>query len=258
MGISDAKRVVIKIGTSTLTHKNGAINLRRIDKIAQVLSGLKNSGREVVLVSSGAIAVGCGKLRLSERPASVEGKQAASAVGQCSLMSIYDRCFSEYSQTVAQILLTRDVIDDSVMYENAHNTFEQLIKMGVIPIVNANDTVSTAEVEMENDCLSANVAVITGAGALIMLTDTDGLYDSDPRKNPDAKLISVVKKVDEELISGAGSAGTSRGTGGMRTKLEAAKFAVEHGIYAAIISGEDPALLYDVMDGKPAGTLFEI
>ncbi len=258
MGISEARRVVVKIGTSTLTFKNGNLNLRRIDKIAQVLSGLKNSGREVVLVSSGAISVGCGKLRLDKRPETIEGKQAAAAIGQCNLMAIYDRCFSEYSQIVAQVLLTRDVIDDGVMHNNARNTFEQLIKLGVIPIVNANDTVSTAEVELENDCLSANVAVITNADALIILTDTDGLYDSDPRKNPDAKLIPVVKKIDDILMASAGSKGTSRGTGGMKTKLEAAKYATENGIYTAIISGEDPTLLYDVIEGKPVGTLFEI
>lgn len=258
MGIEASKRIVVKVGTSTLTFKNGKMNLQRIDKIARVLSGLKNAGKEVILVSSGAISVGCGELRLSQRPQTVEGKQAVAAVGQCNLMSIYDRCFSEYSQVVAQILLTSDVIDDSVMYKNACNTFEELIKMNVIPIVNANDTVSTAETEMENDFLSANVAVITGADALIIMTDTDGLYDSDPRINKDAKLISIVKNIDDTLMQSAGSKGTPRGTGGMRTKLEAARFSMQHKIYTAIISGEDPALVYSVLEGKSVGTLFDV
>ena len=265
MDISQAKRVVVKIGTSTLTYKSGKMNLERISKITQVLSGLKNSGKEIVLVSSGAIAVGTGRLNLSERPRDIRERQAMAAVGQCNLMAIYDRCFSEYSQVVAQILLTRDVFNDNLSRNNARGTFNQLLSIGVIPIVNENDAISTDELEFtdqdgisfgDNDCLSAYVAILTGADALIMLTDTKGFYDSDPRVNKDAKLIERVDVIDDALFSLAGEGGSSRGTGGMRSKLTAARLATESGICTSIIPGDNPAILYDLLNGNPAGTMF--
>lgn len=256
MKLSQAKRIVIKIGTSSLTHPNGKPNLRRFEKLARVLCDLKNAGKEIVLVSSGAISVGCNRLGLEQRPQDTRGKQAAAAVGQCDLMSIYDRLFGEYGQVSAQILLTRDVIDDEHRKENVINTFSELLKLGVIPIVNENDTVSVEEIEFgDNDKLSAIVAVITGADALIILTDIDGLYDRDP-KLPGAKKIAEVHEINEALLSIAGGSGSNRGTGGMHSKLEAAKLSMDHSITTVIASCADLENLYRILDDEPIGTQF--
>lgn len=255
--LADAKRVVMKIGTSTLTYETGRINIRRFEKLCKTLSDIKNSGREIVLVSSGAVAVGVAKLGLPSRPQDTPSKQAAAAVGQCELMYLYDKLFLEQSHKVAQVLLTRDVLERENRAANARNTFERLFDMGAIPIVNENDTVSTEELEFgDNDTLSAMVAVLTGAEGLILLSDIDGLYAQDPRKNPDAPLIPLVTEIDQRIESIAGGSGSDRGTGGMSTKIQAAKIALAHGVPMAIVNGADPGLLYDLLEGKPAGTLF--
>jgi len=250
-------KTVIKIGTSTLTYQNGCVNIRRIESLCKIVADLMNAGNQVILVSSGAIGMGVGKLNLKERPKDIAGKQAAAAVGQCELMAVYDRLFGEYGQTTAQVLLTRDVIVDSHRKENVTNTFNALLDLGVIPIVNENDTVSVEEIEFgDNDKLSAIVAAIIGADALIILTDIDGLYDSDPSANPDAKLIPEVNEITDELLAIAGGSGTNRGTGGMHSKLEAASLALEHGITTVITSSENLDNLYDVFEDKPIGTTF--
>ncbi|WP_458863467.1 glutamate 5-kinase [Acidaminobacterium chupaoyuni] len=255
--ISRAKRIVIKIGTSTLTYETGRINIRRFELLCKVLSDIKNSGREIILVSSGAVGVGVAKLGLECRPKDIPGKQAAAAVGQCELMYLYDKLFLEKSHKVAQLLLTRDVFEREVRKKNARNTFERLLTLGAIPIVNENDTVSTEELEFgDNDTLSAMVGVLTKADALIILSDIDGLYDSDPNKNPDAKLIPYIEKIDEQIEAIAGGSASGLGTGGMTTKIQAAKIATSHGMTMAIVNGSDPNLLYDLLDGKQAGSLF--
>lgn len=257
MHIKDAKRVVIKIGSSSLTYENGKPNLRKIEKLARVISDLKNSGREVVLVSSGAIAVGVGRLGLSERPTTTRGKQAAAAIGQCDLMSIYDRFFSEYGYVPAQILITRDVIDNDERRLNVINTIEALLELDAIPVINENDSVSFEEILFgDNDNLSAIVADLAGADSLIIMTDIDGYYDSNPKENEDARLICHVKEITDEMIKNAGGSGSSRGTGGMHTKLEAARFATERGIAVVVMSGDNPNLLYDLFDGHSVGTVF--
>lgn len=256
--LKSAKRIVIKIGTSTLTYDTGRINIRRFEILCKVLADIKNSGREVILVSSGAVGVGVAKLGLPCRPSDTPSKQAAAAVGQCELMYLYDKLFVEKNHKVGQVLLTRDVFENSLRLKNAQNTFERLIEMGAIPIVNENDTVSTEELEFgDNDTLSAMVAAITNADALIILSDIDGLFEEDPRKNPDARLISRVCTIDSHIEEIAGGAGTANGTGGMSTKIAAAKIAMESSITMAIINGESPALLYDLLDGLPVGTIFE-
>ena len=251
MHIKDAKRVVIKIGSSSLTYENGKPNLRKIEKLARVVSDLKNSGKEIVLVSSGAIAVGVGRLGLKERPTTTRGKQAAAAIGQCDLMSIYDRFFSEYGYVTAQILITRDVVDNDERRNNVINTIEALLELDAIPVINENDSVSFEE------NLSAIVADLSGADALVIMTDIDGFYDSNPKENENAMLISRVKEITDEMIAAAGGSGSNRGTGGMHTKLEAARFATERGIAVQVISGDNPALLYDLFDGHSVGTFFE-
>ena len=257
MSIVGARRIVVKVGTSTLTYENGKPNFRAFESLARVLSDLKNSGKEIILVSSGAISVGLSSMGLQERPKEVRFKQAASAVGQCELMFTYDMVFSEYSQAVAQILLNRDTIKNPERTENVRNTFSALLELGVIPIVNENDSVAVEEIVFgDNDSLSAIVAILAGADALLILTDIDGLYDSDPSCNPDAKRIPRVDQITGELMSAAGGAGSSRGTGGMHTKLEAAKLSTEAGIDTVVMSGKDMHALYDVLDGKPVGTLF--
>ncbi|MDD2363127.1 MAG: glutamate 5-kinase [Oscillospiraceae bacterium] len=254
--IANAKRVVVKIGTSTLTYANGKLNLRRIESLVRVLSDIKNSGKEVLLVTSGAIGVGAAHLGLTERPRDMGGKQAAAAVGQCELMYIYDKHFSEYGHVTAQVLLTRDVIDDKNRKNNVINTIQRLLEYGAVPIVNENDTVSFEEIEFgDNDSLSAVVAVLSGADALIILTDIDGVYTADPRTNPDAKFIPLVEKIDDDLRKAASGAGSSRGTGGMITKLHAAEIASAQGISTVILNGSDPSRLYDLFEGKPVGTL---
>ncbi len=255
--ISDGSRVVVKVGTSSLTHDNGRINLRSIEKLAKVLSDLRNSGKEVVLVSSGAIGVGVGKLGLREKPSETREKQAVAAVGQCELMNIYEKFFNEFSQNVAQILITKEDFDDSVRKENAMNTINTLLSWGVIPIVNENDTIAVDEIVFgDNDSLSAVIAATIKADSLIILTDIDGLYDKDPHL-ADAHLIAEVNEISDEIFAAAGGSGTARGTGGMITKLKAAKIAMEAHISVIIASGNEPdQTIYQIFDDKPIGTLF--
>ena len=255
--ITEAKRIVVKVGTSTLTHKSGRINIRLMEELVKVLADIQNSGRELVLVSSGAIGVGVGKLGLRERPRDIPGKQAAAAVGQCELMYLYDRYFSEYNHTVGQVLLTRYSLDDPESRENVHNTFETLLALGAIPVVNENDTVATDEIRVgDNDTLSAIVAKIIGADALVLLTDIDGLYTADPTKDPGAVLVPEVREIDDRLMETASGAGSSRGTGGMVTKLAAGRIALSAGADMYIVSGKDPRILYDLVEGKAVGTHF--
>jgi glutamate 5-kinase len=253
--IKQAKRVVIKIGTSTLTYDNGRINLTNMDQLCRSVANLMNSGKQVVLVSSGAIGVGVGKLRLPEKPSSIRRKQAVAAVGQCELMNMYSRLMSDYSYTVGQVLLTKDDIDDEQTRINIINTFEALMEMEIIPVVNENDTVSTREIYHngtfgDNDTLSAIVAVLLEADLLIMLTDIDGLYDSDPRINPDAAFVSYVPEITDEIEASAGAAGSQRGTGGMRSKILAARIATVAGLDAIIANGSVPHMIDDIADGK--------
>ncbi|MBQ9108541.1 MAG: glutamate 5-kinase [Oscillospiraceae bacterium] len=255
----EAKRIVVKVGSSTLTHPSGGINLRRMDELVKVLADIKNSGREIILVSSGAVAAGVGKLGLGSRPADIPGQQACAAVGQSELMYLYDKGFGEYNHSIGQVLLTYDAIEHSDRRRNIHNTFERLLEMGVIPIVNENDTVSVDEIKIgDNDTLSAEVAILTGAGVLIIFSDIDGLYTANPADHPDARLVPLVTKVDENLMSTAGGAGSNRGTGGMQTKLTAARRAGSEGIDMAILNGSRPHLLYDLLEGKEVGTRFEL
>lgn len=258
--IKDAKRIVFKIGSSTLTHDTGKFNLQRIDKLARVLSDFMNAGKEVVLVSSGAIAAGRAKMRLDHRPATVVERQAMSAVGQTELMRIYDQSFSMYGNTVAQILLTKDVLDNETSRQNAENTFNMLLQMKCLPIVNENDTISFEEIVAttfgENDTLSAYVALLCHADALVILSDSDGLYDSDPHVNPNAKLIPTVAVIDDTIKSYAGGAGSDKGTGGFVTKLKAAEIVCGNGIPMFIVNGRNPEILYDMFEGKSVGTYF--
>ncbi|UOO36924.1 glutamate 5-kinase [Oscillospiraceae bacterium CM] len=256
------KRVVIKVGTSTLSHGGKGLNFRNIDGLARVLTDIKNAGHEVILVSSGAIGAGCGKLNMKGRPVDVRLKQAVAAVGQCELMHVYDKFFSEYGAPVGQILLTRDDVDRPNVRLNLLGTFEALLELGVIPVVNENDSVCIEEIESEhkvfgdNDTLSAVVATLVDADLLVILSDIDGLFDKDPRKNKDASLIPVVDAVDGDLLAEIGGAGTAFGTGGMQTKLAAAKIATENGIDMVITNGANPRNLYDILEGKGVGTLF--
>ena len=254
----DNRRIVVKVGTSTLTHATGHLNLRRIEKLVKVLSDMKNSGIQVVLVSSGAVSAGVAKLGFGRIPSTPEEKQAMAAVGQSELMKIYDRLFSDYGHTVAQILMTKDVMEIPHRRSAAENTFSRLLEMNCIPIVNENDSVSTDELTKfgGNDILSAHVAIVCGADLLLNLSDVDGLYDSDPRSNPEAKLISKVDSLDEAIYSIAGGAGTSRGTGGMVAKLNAAKLVTACGIPMFILNGQDPEILYTLLDGGHVGTYF--
>ena len=251
-----AKRIVVKVGTSTLTYDTGKMNLKRMDRLAMVLSDLHNQGKEIVLVSSGAIGIAMGKLGLSERPGDIRKKQAIAAVGQCELMFLYDKLFSEYNNTVAQILLTKDDIAIPRRKRHTQNTVNALLEMGIIPIVNENDTISVDEIEIgDNDNLSAIVADLLDADLLVLFSDIDGLFDSDPRQNKNAKLIDVVYDI-EEVKDVAGGAGTNRGTGGMVTKIEAAEVATRAGINMIIANGENIDALYDILDGNVVGTLF--
>jgi glutamate 5-kinase len=258
INISDKKRIVIKLGTSTLTHKTGRLNIRRMTNLIKVMADLQNSGKELIIVSSGAVGLGVGKLGLRERPSDTPTKQAAAAVGQCELMYLYDDLFDDYGIPVAQILLTNTIIENE-RRKNVENTFERLISMGVIPIVNENDAIAIDELELEigeNDSLSAIVAKIAKADLLIILSDIDGLYDSDPHKNPDARLIPVVTEIDSHIEEIAGGAGSALGKGGMITKINAAKIANDAGIDMIIMNGDNPDKLYDLFDNTQAGTLF--
>ena len=254
-------RIVVKVGTSTLAHATGRLNIQRMERLCRVLSDLKNAGHEIILVSSGAIGMGVGKLNLPGRPADMPSKQAAAAVGQCELMYTYDKQFTEYSHTVAQLLLTGEDIKSEQRSRNVRSTLSRLLELGALPIINENDTVATDEIGVENtigenDSLSAIVAAAIGADLLVLLSDIDGLYDKDPRRHPDARLIPTVERVDDELFTLAEDSSTGLGTGGMITKLRAAAIATEAGCEMVIANGSKPEVLYDIAAGRPAGTRF--
>ena len=251
------QRIVVKVGTSTLTHETGKTNIRRMAQLCAVLADLHNAGRDVVLVTSGAIGVGVGKLGLSEKPQDIPGRQAAACVGQTELMFMYDKFFSEYGQKIGQLLVTKSDFENSERRQNLSNAFSQLFAFGAIPIVNENDSVATEEIVYgDNDSLSAIVAVLTGADLLVILTDTDGLFDKNPHENADARLIPVVETITPETMALCGGAGTARGTGGMLTKVHAAKTATERGIPVVVMNGSDPQALYRLLVGDSIGTLF--
>lgn len=255
--LRDARRIVVKVGTSTLTHETGKLNILRIEQLSRVLCDLRNAGKDIILVSSGAISVGVAKVGRAERPRAIPHRQAMAAVGQCELMFLYDKFFSEYNNTVAQVLLTLDIMEHPLRRQNALNTFETLLELGVIPIVNENDTVSTEELEFgDNDTLSAMVAEMIGADLLIILTDIDGLYDCDPKKNSDAHHLEVIEEITDEIKKLAGGAGSRHGTGGMITKLSAGEIAAQAGVNMVIMNGDNPEKIYAVLDGEPVGTLF--
>ena len=256
--LRDCRRIVVKVGTSTLTHATGHLNLRRIQSLVKVLSDMKNSGIEVVLVSSGAVSAGVAKVGYGTIPTTPEEKQAMSSIGQSELMKLYDKFFSDYGHTVAQILMTKEVLSNPERRAAAENTFRRLLEMHCIPIVNENDSVSTDELTKfgGNDILSAYVAELTDADLLLNLSDVDGLYDSDPRTNPDAKLIERVESLDDTIYGIAGGAGTDRGTGGMVAKLNAARMVTEKGIPMFILNGQEPEILYTLLDGGHIGTYF--
>ena len=254
-------RIVIKVGTSTLAHSSGRLNIRRVELLCKVLSDMKNAGCQIVLVSSGAIGMGVGKLGLEGRPGDMPGKQAAAAVGQCELMYTYDKLFSQYNHTVAQILLTADDIRDESRSYHVHDTLEKLLSWGVLPVVNENDAVAIDEIGIhttigENDSLSAVVAQLVNADLLVLLSDINGLYTADPRKDPDAMLIPVVEEITPQILSLAGGTGTSLGSGGMATKLKAAQLATDAGIDMVIANGEHPESLYALLEGQAVGTRF--
>ena len=255
--MAKAERLVIKVGTSTLTYETGKINIRRMVKLCSVLADLHNSGREVVLVTSGAIGVGVGKLGLKERPKDIPGRQAAATVGQCELMFMYDKFFGENGVKTGQLLITKSDIENDKRRENLENTFEKLFEYGAVPIVNENDSVATEEIVYgDNDSLSAIVARLIHADRLIILSDIDGLFDENPTDNPDARLIPVVKEITPEIEALCGGSGTERGTGGMITKIHAAKIATEAGISTVIMNGTAPQDIYKLIDGHCIGTVF--
>ena len=244
-------RLVIKVGTSTLAHATGRLNIKRTSELCKVVSDLKNAGHEVILVSSGAIGMGAGKLALTEKPKDIPTKQAAAAVGQCELMYTYDRLFAEYNHTVAQILLTGSDFSAPDRHENFNNTLNRLLELGVLPVINENDTIATEEIKVgDNDTLSALVAVSVKADLLVILSDVDGLYSDDPHKNENATLIKIVNGIDEKLLALAGGEGSAFGTGGMKTKLQAANLCLKGGLDMAIANGNNPERLYVIVDGK--------
>lgn len=254
----EVKRIVFKVGTSSLTYDTGKINIRRMSALARVLSDLKNAGKEIVLVTSGAIGVGVGKLGLGERPHDTPGRQAAATVGQCELMFLYDKFFGEFGNTVGQLLVTRDDFDDEERRQNLHNTFMKLFEYGAIPVVNENDSVAVEEIVFgDNDSLSAHVAKLVKADALVILTDIDGLFSSNPREDESARLISSVDRITDEILALAGGSGTSRGTGGMITKLHAGEIATVAGIDTVVMNGSDPEDIYKLLDGRQIGTHFK-
>lgn len=257
--LKEKKRVVVKLGTSTLTHRTGRLNIRRVEQLVKNLADLQNAGHEMIIVSSGAIGLGMAKLGLQERPKDTPLKQACAAVGQCELMYLYDNLFSNYSLNVAQMLLTKYIlIEDRKV--NVQNALEKIIEHGVIPIINENDTVAIDELELEvgeNDSLAATVASLARADLLIIMSDIDGLYDSDPRTNPDARLIPVVEEITDEIRELAGGAVTKLGTGGMITKINAAEIAVNNGIDMIIVNGKNPDNLYYLFENGDLGTLFK-
>ena len=250
-------RIVIKLGTSTLAHKTGRINIRRVEKLCKVMSDLKNAGNEIILVSSGAIGMGVGKLSLSGKPSDIPTKQAAAAVGQCELMYTYDKLFSEYNHTVAQILITGADIEHAVRRENFENTVRRLLELGAIPILNENDTIATEEIVIgDNDTLGAIVATTFNADLLIILSDIDGLYTADPHKDKNAVLLHSVYEITDEIVAMTGGAGSELGIGGMHTKISAAKIATEGGTDMVIANGSEPEILYDIVEGRDVGTRF--
>jgi len=250
-------RVVIKIGTSTLTHATGNLNIRRVEALCKAISDVKNAGNEVILVSSGAIGMGVGKLGLRERPSDVPTKQAAAAVGQCELMYFYDKIFGEYHHIVAQLLITGEDIASHTRHENFRNTLNRLLALGALPIINENDTVGTKEIVIgDNDTLAAIVAESVQADLLILLSDIDGLYTADPRKDPNARLLHRITHLDDSVRALAGGCGSSRGTGGMVTKLQAAQICMDCGCDMVIANGNNPDNLYEILEGKDVGTRF--
>lgn len=250
-------RIVVKAGTSTLAHPTGRMNIRRVELLCKVLADLKNSGHEIILVSSGAIGMGVGKLSLPKRPEDVPGKQAAAAVGQCELMYTYDRLFSVYSHTVAQILVTAADVEDEARHENFRNTVRRLLELGVLPIINENDSVATEEIVIgDNDTLAAIAAVSAEAELLVLLSDIDGLYTADPHKDKNAVLLEEISEITPEIEALADGAGSGLGTGGMRTKLRAAQIVTARGIDMIIANGADPRVLYDILEGGRIGTRF--
>lgn len=257
--LKDKKRIVIKIGTSSLTHpETGRLNLRKLEVLVRELSDLHNQGKDVVLVSSGAIGVGAAALGMDGKPAELKKKQACAAVGQARLMMIYQKLFSEYNQTAAQILMTKNTMVNNLNRKNAKNTFEELLKLGAIPIVNENDSISTYEIQFgDNDTLSAVVAALIGADLLILLSDIDGLFTDDPNTNPDARFIDVVEHLDKNLLNmGKASTGSKVGTGGMATKLTAAEIATAAGADMVIANGGDFHMIHKIVEGRKHGTLF--
>lgn len=257
--LKSKKRVVVKLGSSTLTHRTGRLNIRRVEQLVKNIADLHNAGHEIIIVSSGSIALGVAKLGLMERPKDTPSRQACAAVGQCELMYLYDKLFSDYGLTVAQVLLTKYILIEDRRI-NVQNALERLIQQGVIPIVNENDTVAIDELELEvgeNDSLAATVASIAHADLLVIMSDIDGLYDSDPRQNENAELIPVVEEITDEIRALAGGAGTKLGTGGMITKINAAEIAVNSGIDMIILNGKNPDNLYYLFENGDLGTLFK-
>ena len=250
-------RIVVKIGTSTLAYATGQLNIRRVEELCKIMSDIRNAGHELILVSSGAIGMGVGKLGLRTRPRDIPTKQAAAAVGQCELMYVYDKLFSEYHHTVAQLLITADNLSNETRHANFTNTLNRLLELGAVPVINENDTVATDEIVIgDNDTLAAMVAESVGANLLVLLSDIDGLYTADPHADPTAKLLPVVHRVDDGIRALAGVSSTDQGTGGMVTKLRAAEICLNCGCEMVIANGREPMLLYDIVEGKPVGTRF--
>ena len=250
-------RIVVKIGTSTLAHSTGHLNIRRVEELCKIISDIKNAGHQVIVVSSGAIGMGVGKLGLQERPKDIPTKQAAAAVGQCELMYTYDKLFSEYNHTVAQLLITGDDVKNDLRHENFSNTLNRLLELGAIPIINENDTVSTDEIVIgDNDTLAAIVSESVKADTLVLLSDIDGLYTADPHTHPEATLIANITEIDDSILALAGGSSSKQGTGGMVTKLQAAKICLSCGCDMVIANGDDPTNLYRIVDGESVGTRF--
>lgn len=250
-------RIVVKIGTSTLAYATGQLNIRRVEELCKTMSDIRNAGHELILVSSGAIGMGVGKLGLRTRPRDIPTKQAAAAVGQCELMYVYDKLFSEYHHTVAQLLITADNLSNETRHANFTNTLNRLLELGAVPVINENDTVATDEIVIgDNDTLAAMVAESVEANLLVLLSDIDGLYTADPHADPTAKLLPVVHRVDDGIRALAGVSSTDQGTGGMVTKLRAAEICLNCGCEMVIANGRKPMLLYDIVEGKPVGTRF--
>jgi glutamate 5-kinase len=255
--LKDTEKLVVKVGTSSLSFPNGKLNYQRIERLASVLSSLQSRGKKIILVSSGAIAVGAGRIGLDRKPGELAAKQALAAIGQAGLIKMYQRFFDEYGQTVAQVLLTKDAVVSPKKRKNVQNTLNALMDLGVIPIINENDTVSTEQIEFgDNDTLSAYVAEVISADLLVLMSDIDGLYSSDPRTNPDATIIPVIEEITPDLEEIASGAGSSFGTGGMVTKIAAAKICWSAAIDVVITNGENPGVLEDILNGKDTGTLF--